>query len=111
MKMKHIKLVSALSSTLMLSGCIGEDVELKSYNTKVQYMAKSPYYKTNLQNMFGGDLVKLDGSFYTLVDANGYIYEGAEVKVTALNNEIKEVCQILIPEMQEFTRCFVARKV
>ncbi len=95
---------------LLVGGC-SKKVDKTENIAQIQYMDKSPYHLSPFEKLMGGDLIKLEGEFYTLVDAEGYINEGSNVKVVSEGNRVLEVCQILIDELNEFSKCFSVIKV
>ena len=98
-------------SVLTITSCGKKNVKQTHVEGIVQFMGKSPYHLTIFESFFGGDLVKLHGSLYTLVNAEGFINEGSKVKMIMEGDKVIQVCQILIDELQEFSRCFRAQKV
>lgn len=106
MKLKTSNLVFAFTAACALTGCADKEVKHTEVVSTIEFMAKSPYHLTYFQNYFGGDLIKLEGEFYTLVDAEGYVDQGSKVIVKKENHRVIEICQILSTELQEFSRCF-----
>ena len=106
---KNILLAAVTVSTL--AACSNNEVVLTETTEKITFMDKSPYHLTYFQNIFGGDLIKLGGKLYTLVDADGYINQGDEVKVILVGDDVRSVCQLLTDELQEYSRCFSPQKV
>ncbi len=106
---KNMLLAAVTVSTL--AACSDNEVVLTETTEKITFMDKSPYHLTYFQNIFGGDLIKLRGELYTLVDADGYINQGDEVKVILMDDDVRSVCQILSEELQEFARCFSTLKI
>ena len=111
MTLNKISILTVLVTTLTLTGCGTNEIKQTQVDGIVAFMDKSPYHLTLFENFFGGDLIKLQGNFYTLVNAEGYINEGSKVKMTMEGDKVIQVCQILTDELQQFRKCFRAQKV
>jgi len=106
---KNILLAVVTMNSLV--ACSDKEIKLTETTGIIEFMDKSPYHLTLFQNVLGGDLIKLRGEFYTLVDAEGYINQDSRVKVILMDDDVRSVCQILPEELQEYSRCFSTQKI